>query len=196
MLPAKEPVYPKPLGTSHFTLVDVRGNIVSMTDSVEDAFGSRMYVDGFMLNNQLTDFSFVPEVDGKPVANRVEGGKRPRSTMTPVIVFQPSGKPLMITGSAGGSGIMGYVLQRIIAVVDWKQDIKSALAAPNIVSRGRGIELEAETLAPAMSEPLQNFGHPVKITPLNSGLTAIVYDAQGRMTGAADPRREGTAIGE
>lgn len=196
MLPAKEPVYPKPPGTSHFTLVDTRGNIVSMTDSVEDAFGSRLYVDGFMLNNQLTDFSFVPEIDGKAVANRVEGGKRPRSTMTPVIVFQPSGKPLMITGSAGGSAIMGYVLQRIVAVIDWKQDIKSALAAPNVVSRGRGIELEAETVAPLMNEPLQDFGHPVKITPLNSGLTAIVFDAQGRMTGAADPRREGTAIGE
>lgn len=188
-----EPVYPKPPGTSHFCIVDSYGNILSMTDSVEDAFGSRMYVDGFMLNNQLTDFSFVPEVDGKPVANRVEGGKRPRSTMTPVIMFAPDGSPSLVIGSAGGSAIMGYVLQRIVAIVDWKQDVITALAAPNVINRGREVELEEG--AAVFAEPLRAKGHPVEMKELNSGLTAISFNL-GVMTGAADPRREGTAIGE
>jgi gamma-glutamyltranspeptidase/glutathione hydrolase len=192
-LPAKEPIYPKPPGTTHLSIVDANGNIVSMTSSVEDAFGSRMMAEGFILNNQLTDFSFVPEVDEKPVANRVEGGKRPRSTMTPVIMFAPDGKPLLVIGSAGGSAIMGYVLERIIGIVDWRQDIASALAAPNIVHRGREIELEEG--AADLIEPLRTIGHPVSMVDLNSGLTAIHF-LGGVMTGAADPRREGTAMGE
>lgn len=164
-----------------------------MTDSVEDSFGNRMYVDGFMLNNQLTDFSFVPEVDGKLVANRVEGGKRPRSTMTPVIVFAPDGSPFLVTGSAGGSAIMGYVLQRIIGLIDWKENLIGVLADPNIINRGKGIELEDG--AADLIEPLRAKGHPVEMKELNSGLTAIQID-HGVMTGAADPRREGTAMGE
>ncbi len=188
-----EPVYPKPPGTTHFCIVDAAGNIVSMTDSVEDSFGSRMMTQGFILNNQLTDFSFVPEVDGKAVANRVEGGKRPRSTMTPVIMFAPDGKPYLVIGSAGGSAIMGYVLERIVGLVDWKQDITSALAAPNILNRGKEVELEAG--AADIAEPLRKFGHPVDMVELNSGLTAIQFQ-NGVMTGAADPRREGTAMGE
>jgi len=191
--PAAEPVYPKPPGTTHFTIVDAAGNIVSMTDSVEDSFGSRMYVDGFMLNNTLTDFSFVPEIDGVPVANRVEGGKRPRSTMTPVIMFAPDGKPALAIGSAGGSAIMGYVLQRIVAIVDWKQDVVSAVNAPNLVNRGDKIEFEAG--ASDLAEPLRKFGHPADLSELNSGLTAIEWK-NGVMNGVADPRREGTAMGE
>lgn len=191
--PAQEPIYPKPPGTTHFSIVDAKGNIVSMTDSVEDSFGSRMFVHGFMLNNQLTDFSFIPEIDGKMVANRVEGGKRPRSTMTPVIVFDRNGKPALVIGSAGGSAIMGYVLERIIGMIDWKEDIRTSLAAPNIVNRGKGIELEEG--AAELAEPLRKIGHPVEMTELNSGLTAIQIQ-NGIMTGAADPRREGTAQGE
>jgi gamma-glutamyltranspeptidase/glutathione hydrolase len=190
---APEPAYPKPPGTTHFTIVDAKGNIVSMSDSIEDSFGSRMYVEGFMLNNQLTDFSFVPEVDGKPVANRVEGGKRPRSTMTPVIMFAPDGKPALAIGSAGGSAIMGYVLQRIVGIVDWKQDVVSAVAAPNVINRGSKIEFEAE--ASDLAEPLRKIGHPAELSELNSGLSAIQFH-QGGMTGTADPRREGTAMGE
>lgn len=193
LLPAREPVYPKPPGTTHFCILDGSGNIVSMTNSVEDAFGSRLYVDGFMLNNQLTDFSFLPEIDGRSVANRVEGGKRPRSTMTPVIVFSPEGKPVLVIGSAGGSAIMGYVLQRVIAMIDWKQGIVKALAAPNIVNRGMGIELESG--ATPLLEPLKDMGHPVTLKDLNSGLSAIAID-QSVITGAADPRREGDAKGE
>ncbi len=190
----KQSIYdaPKPPGTSHFSIVDKDGNIVSMTSSVEDSFGNRMYVDGFMLNNQLTDFSFVPEVNGNPVANRVEGGKRPRSTMTPVIVFAPDGKPFLIIGSAGGSAIMGYVLERIIGIIDWKQNLLAALSAPNVINRGKGIEMESS--AYWLEDGLRAKGHPVEIKDLNSGLTAILFE-NGVMTGAADPRREGTAAG-
>ena len=191
--PAAEPVYPKPPGTTHFTIADARGNIVSMTDSVEDSFGSRMYVEGFMLNNQLTDFSFVPEVNGVPVANRVEGGKRPRSTMAPVIMFAPDGSPALAIGSAGGSAIMGYVLQRIVGIVDWNQDVVAAVAAPNVINRGSKIEFEPE--ASDLAEPLRKIGHPAELSELNSGISAIQFK-QGRITGAADPRREGTAMGE
>jgi gamma-glutamyltranspeptidase / glutathione hydrolase len=188
-----EPIYPKPPGTTHFTIVDTGGNILSMTDSVEDSFGSRMMAEGFILNNQLTDFSFVPEVDGKPVANRVEGGKRPRSTMAPVIVFAPGGQPILAMGSAGGTAIMGYVLERIISVIDWNKDIPSALAAPNVLNRGSKVELEEG--AADLIEPLRALGHPVEMLDLNSGMTAIHFQ-NGVMTGAADPRREGTAQGE
>jgi gamma-glutamyltranspeptidase/glutathione hydrolase len=190
---AAEPVYPKPPGTTHFTVVDGRGNIVSMTSSVEDAFGSRLYAEGFMLNNQLTDFSFVPEINKKPVANRVEGGKRPRSSMAPVIVFDPQGAPYLIIGSAGGSAIPGYVIQRIVALIDWKKDLTSALAMPNIIHRGPYVELESTGYD--MEQPLRDIGHPLQVKDLNSGLTAIQF-INGVMTGAADPRREGAAMGE
>lgn len=193
LLPAAEPAYPKPPGTTQIVAIDVRGNAVSMTSSIEDMFGSRMMVNGFMLNNQLTDFSFVPETGGKAVANRVEGGKRPRSSMAPVIVFDPSGAPFMVTGSAGGSAITGYVLQRIVSAIDWKMDPVAALAAPSIINRGKEIELEEG--AAELAEPLRKFGHPVVMKELNSGL-ATIQTSGGRMTGAADPRREGTAMGE
>jgi gamma-glutamyltranspeptidase/glutathione hydrolase len=190
---AKEPVYPKPPGTTHFTIVDARGNIVSMTSSIEDAFGSRLYVEGFMLNNQLTDFSFVPEIKGKPVANRVEGGKRPRSTMAPIIMFDPKGAPYLIMGSAGGSAIPGYMVERIVALIDWKKDLQSALAMPNIIHRGYMVEMESSAFN--MEQSLRDLGHPLEVKDLNSGLTAIQFN-NGVMTGAADPRREGTAMGE
>ncbi len=190
---APEPVSAKPPGTTHISIVDAKGNIVSMTTSVEDSFGSRMMVDGFLLNNQLTDFSFIPEADGKRVANRVEGGKRPRSSMAPMIVFAPNGAPKMVIGSAGGSAIIGYILQRIVSVIDWNMDIESAVAAPNIINRGKKIEMELG--AANLAEPLRKIGHPVETGDLNSGITAIVFDANGMMTGYADPRREGTAAG-
>lgn len=190
----REPVYPKPPGTAHFTIVDQWGNIVSMTSSIEDMFGSRLFVDGFMLNNQLTDFSFTPEIDGKPVANRVEGGKRPRSSMAPIIMFAPDGSPFLVIGSAGGSAIPGYIVQRIVSVVDWQMGLGQALAAPNIINRGSKIEMEAMA-APSFEDSLRGFGHPVEIVDLNSGISAIEFDG-GVMTGAADPRREGVAIGQ
>lgn len=186
--------YPKPPGTAHFVIVDPRGNMISMTSSVEDAFGSRLYVDGFMLNNQLTDFSFTPEIDGKPVANRVEGGKRPRSSMAPIIMFDPAGKPFLLIGSAGGSAIPGYIVQRIVGIVDWKMDLKEALGMPNMVHRGSTLDVEFE-VDDDMVKALENYGHPVERKDLTSGLTAIQFKG-GMMEGAADPRREGTAAGQ
>jgi len=148
-----------------------------------------------MLHNQLTDLSFIAtDNDGNLIANRVEGGKRPRSTMTPIIVFKPDGTPFLVTGSAGGSAIMGYVLQRIVAMIDWNMGVVDALAAPNIINRGKGFEMELG--ASDLANPLRAMGHPVEVLDLNSGLTAIAFDNAGVMTGAADPRREGTAAGE
>lgn len=180
-------------GTTHISIVDREGNILSMTSSIENAFGSRLMVGGFLLNNQLTDFSFVPEVKGKKVANQVAGGKRPRSSMTPVIVFDPSGRPFMVIGSAGGSAIIGYVAQRIIAAIDWGYDPAKALSMPNIIHRGYALEVEnTDLINAALMKP---YGHPVQVKELNSGLTMI--ERMGDYwIGAADPRREGLALGE
>ncbi len=184
---------PKPPGTTHISIVDSYGSILSMTSSIEDAFGSRMMIDGFLLNNQLTDFSFEPDYQGKEVANRVQGGKRPRSSMAPVIMFGPDGKPALVIGSAGGSAIVGYVLERIVAIVDWKMDLQAALDMPNIVNRGGETEFEAG--AEELESQLKNIGHLTETKDLTSGLTAIKIEP-GRLTGAADPRREGVAKGE
>ena len=182
----------KPPGTSHITIVDGYGNILSMTTSIEQAFGSHVMAGGFLLNNQLTDFSFKPEIDGAPVMNRVEGGKRPRSSMTPVIIFDPSGAPVYALGSAGGSAIIGYVAQRVIGLIDWNMTPAQAMAMPNIIHRGEVLEAEAD--APVTKEQMAALGHPMEIKDLNSGLTMISLK-NGQLTGAADPRREGVAIG-
>lgn len=179
-------------GTSHITIVDGYGNILSMTTSIERAFGSHLMTHGFLLNSQLTDFSFVPEKDGMPVANRVAGGKRPRSSMAPVIVFDPAGKPVYALGSAGGSAIIGYVAQRLIGLIDWDLSAADAMAMPNIVHRGNALEMEPG--APVTKDQMAAFGHPVEQKDLNSGLTLIVLK-DGQVTGAADPRREGVALG-
>lgn len=174
-------------GTSHITIIDGYGNILSMTTSIERAFGSHLMAGGFLLNSQLTDFAFT---DG--LANSPAGGKRPRSSMTPVIIFDPAGKPVYALGSAGGSAIIGYVAQRVIGLIDWDLTPAQAMAMPNIVHRGRVLEVEAD--APIDAEDMQPFGHPVEIRDLNSGLTMIQVKG-ARITGAADPRREGVAIG-
>ena len=184
----------KPPGTSHLSIVDSYGNILSMTSSIENAFGSRMMVGGFLLNNQLTDFSFNPnDENGLPVANRVEGEKRPRSSMSPTIIFDSAGEPFMVIGSAGGSRIIGYVLQRIVSVIDWGIGIQGALNMPNIVHRGK--KLEVERSGAKFAVPLKNFGHPIEIGHMNSGLSAIHFK-NGYAFGAADPRRDGIAMGE
>jgi len=179
-------------GTSHISVIDKDGNIVSMTTTIEGAFGSHVMVDGFLLNNQLTDFAFTPRNESQAlVANMVEPGKRPRSSMAPTIVFNQAGEPVLVIGSAGGSRIIGYVLQRIIAALDWDMGLPEALSMPHILARGPKIELEATTLA----QPIESIGNKVEIRDLNSGLTAIQID-KGHFTGAADPRREGHAMGE
>lgn len=176
-------------GTSHIIIVDAEGNALSMTTTIEGAFGSHVMVGGFLLNNELTDFSFVPYADdGTPIANRVEGGKRPRSSMAPTIVFDQSGAPVLVIGSAGGSNIIGYVLQRIISVLDWGVSIGDALAMPNILSKGGAVLAEQGAKIDFISDN-------VEYKDMNSGLTAIHIQDEN-IVSAADPRREGTGMGD
>lgn len=182
-------------GTSHVVIRDRYGNAASMTASIETGFGSRVMVRGFLLNNELTDFSRVPEVNGRPVANRVEGGKRPRSSMAPTIVFGPDGEPFLLIGSPGGSRIINYVAQTIVGVLDWKMDIQEAISAGHVVNRNGATDLEKGTEAEAFAGALESMGHEVQVRDLNSGLHGIVIDA-GRLTGGADPRREGIVLGD
>jgi gamma-glutamyltranspeptidase/glutathione hydrolase len=180
--------------TSHFVIVDDAGNVASMTTSVENAFGSRQMVAGFLLNNQLTDFSFAPEKDGKAVANRVEPGKRPRSSMSPTIVLR-DGKPVYALGSPGGSNIIPYVAKTLIALIDWKLDIQAAIALPHMVNRFGPYDLEKGTQAESLADDLQALGYETRISDQNSGLHGIAIGADG-LTGGADPRREGVAVGD
>lgn len=179
--------------TSHMSIVDANGNAVSLTTTIENGFGSRIMVRGFLLNNELTDFSFVPQKGGNPVANRVEPGKRPRSSMSPTIVYDGQGHIKMVVGSPGGSRIIGYVTQAIIAVLDWNMDVQHAAALPHVIKRFG--TLDVETGADALAEQLQNFEHDVKVRDLNSGLHVIVYQ-NGKLIGGADPRREGVVLGD
>ncbi|MEM9332281.1 MAG: gamma-glutamyltransferase [Pseudomonadota bacterium] len=180
--------------TSHFSIVDRAGNVVSMTTTIENGFGSRLMVGGFLLNNELTDFSFVPEVDGKPVANRIEPGKRPRSSMAPTIVLK-DGKPVLAIGSPGGSSIIPYVAKTILAWIDWEMDIQQAIELPHMVNKFGRYDLEKGTAAEKFSEPLEALGFVTDIRDLNSGLHGIELTPDG-LEGGADPRREGIAVGD
>lgn len=179
--------------TSHVSIVDAQGNALSLTTTIENAFGSRVMVRGFLLNNELTDFSFRSHRGGVPVANRVEPGKRPRSSMAPTIVMA-DGAPRLVIGSPGGSRIIGYVATSIIAWADWGMDIQAALSRPHAVNRFGIYDLEAGTDAQALQEPLEAMGYKTSVRDLNSGLHAIEIGAV--LKGAADPRREGIAIGD
>jgi gamma-glutamyltranspeptidase / glutathione hydrolase len=181
-------------GTSHLSIVDRDGNAVSMTTSIESSFGARIMVRGFLLNNQLTDFSFEPVADGRTVANRVEPGKRPRSSMAPTLVFDPAGKLVLVIGSPGGSLIINYVLKALVAVIDWKLDVQAAIDLPNMGSRNGPTELEAGTSAEALAATLRAMGHPVRVMDMTSGMHGILRTPTG-WSGGADPRREGVARG-
>jgi gamma-glutamyltranspeptidase/glutathione hydrolase len=192
LLSAKSPELPN---TSHFSIVDGEGNAVSMTTSIENVFGSGLMVGGFLLNNQLTDFSLSPEVDGHLVANRVEGGKRPRSSMAPMMVFDQNNKLKLVIGSPGGSRIINYVAQSIVAVLDWDLDVQQALNLPRITHRNDYLALEKGTMLEQQQAVLEDMGYKVQLQDLNSGLHAIMVTAEG-LQGAADPRREGSVAGK
>ena len=179
--------------TSHVSIVDSYGNVASMTTTIENAFGSRIMVGGFMLNNELTDFSFRSHRDGVPIANRIEPGKRPRSSMAPTIVMK-DGAPIMAIGSPGGSRIIGYVAEAIIAQLDWGMDVQQAVSVPHMVNRFGTYDLEEGTQAVTLQSDLEGFGYEVGVRGLNSGLHAIVIG--DTLQGGADPRREGIAIGD
>lgn len=184
---------PEMPSTSHVSIVDRYGNVASMTTSIENAFGSRLMVRGFLLNNQLTDFSFRSHEGGLPVANRVEPGKRPRSSMAPTIVLR-DGRPVLAIGSPGGSRIIGYVAQAIIAWADWGMDVQQAVALGHAVNRFGAFDLEAGTPAAALQPGLEALGYEVRIGEMNSGLHAIAIG--DGLQGGADPRREGIALGQ
>lgn len=184
-------------GTSHFVVVDRTGDAVSYTSTIESLFGSGIVVNGYYLNNELTDFSFAPTNDGVPVANRVEGGKRPRSSMAPTIVYGPDGHIRLALGAAGGSTIPAQVAKMIIGVIDFHLSAQEAVALPMIVAPGDTISVERGTFLEAMIPQLQALGH-VDIRTLSPGTfkgNAIEW-VDGRWVGAADPRSEGVAVSE
>jgi gamma-glutamyltranspeptidase/glutathione hydrolase len=183
-------------GTSHISIVDADGSAVAMTTTIEDGFGARLMTrSGFLLNNELTDFNFAPSEDGKPVANRVEPGKRPRSSMAPTIVFDKDGRLAAVAGSPGGSLIINYVAKTLVAMLDWKLDPQRAVDFPNMGSRNGPTEIEKGTEAEPWKAALEAKGHEVRAIEMTSGAQAIVVTPQGYL-GGADGRREGVAIGD
>lgn len=182
--------------TSHISIVDAQGRALSMTTTIENGFGAQIMAAGFLLNNELTDFSFVPEENGRPVANRVEPGKRPRSSMSPLLVFErDSGRLVMTMGSPGGSAIINYVTKTLVAMTDWGLDAQQAVSLPNFGSRNGPTELEQERASPELIDALKARGHDVRVIVQTSGLQAIQRTPTGWF-GGADPRREGVAMGD
>jgi gamma-glutamyltranspeptidase/glutathione hydrolase len=185
-----------PPGTTHMSFVDFEGNAVSFTATVEGPFGSSRWTNGFVLNNQLTDFTRPPTMNGKPVANAPGPGKRPRSSMSPTIVFDKQGDLFMVTGSPGGNSIVGYVSKTLVAVLDWGKTAQEASSLPNIVARGPIVSVEtANDTGKAWARALTDAGFKIReVAGENSGLNLIVARSD-RFEGGADPRREGVAIG-
>ncbi|HUU36463.1 MAG TPA: gamma-glutamyltransferase [Vicinamibacterales bacterium] len=197
--------------TSHVSIVDKDGNMIAMTTTVESVFGSLQMVKGFILNNQLTDFSLTPnDADGHPVANRVEAGKRPRSSMAPTLVFGADDHVEAVVGSPGGSNIIQYVTKTLVGLIDWKLDIQQAIDLPNFGAQTSAVtELEQGTVLSSLRQGLAARGHTISMVDINSGLQGIVFNGRrgtgpapfahdpgkGRWAGGADPRREGTAKG-
>jgi len=184
-------------GTTHFAIVDAAGNAVSMTASVEAAFGTGIVAAGFLLNNQLTDFAFVPAApDGRPVANRPGPGKRPRSTMSPTLVLDPQGRLLFALGAPGGPRIAAYVEKTLIGLIDWELDVQAAIDLPHLVNRNGRTEIERGPEADTLAAELRRRGHEVEILAMESGLAAIAVLPDGSLAGGADRRREGVALGD
>ena len=165
-----------------------------MTSSIENAFGSRLFTkSGFLLNNQLTDFSFKHKIDGKLVSNRLEPGKRPRSSMSPTIVLQ-NGKPIYITGSPGGSNIIGFVTNSLISLIEWDMNVQQSVSFPHAINRWGKYEIEESQDAIRLEESLSAMGYDTKIKRYFSGLNTIYIG--DNLEGGSDPRREGIALGD
>jgi gamma-glutamyltranspeptidase/glutathione hydrolase len=186
-------IFEKP-STTHLSIIDKYGNAVAMTSSIEYLFGSALKVNGFILNNQLTDFSFISEIDGKQVVNQVEPFKQPRSSMSPIFVFDNKNNLMMVIGSPGGPRISQFVIKTIIAYLDWNFDIQRAISMPNFVALNDKLELEKRTEIANLKSSLQKKGHNVVITDITSGINALVIK-NNKIYGGADPRRQGSAIG-
>jgi gamma-glutamyltranspeptidase/glutathione hydrolase len=183
-------------GTSHISVIDADGNAVAMTTTIEGVFGSGVMAAGFLLNNELTDFSFLPtDADGRPIANRVEGGKRPRSTMAPTLVFGGDGRVEAVLGSPGGGRIIMYVTKALVALLDWKLDAYQAAALLNFGSMGGATDLETDWQSVATGLRLRSYGHRVNPDLMNSGLNILTV-RDGAIEGGSDPRREGAALGD
>ncbi len=182
-------------GTTHFVAVDSSGDVATMTSTIEGPFGSQLIASGFFLNNELTDFTFAPEIDGAPVANRVQGGKRPLSSMSPTIVYDRSGKPIMALGSAGGKRIIMHVAKTLIAALDFGLPLDQAIAQPNIYFAGDAVQVEQGTPLAAMADQLSTYGRTVLASDLTSKVNGAQWTEKG-WVGAADPRSPGTAITE
>src|SRR4029077_5398607 len=181
-------------GTSHFVIVDADGNVVSMTTTVESVFGSGRTVGGFVLNNQLTDFSFSPTDDGRPAANAVQGGKRPRSSMAPVIILDKDRTFFAALGSPGGSAILEYNAKAVVALLAWKLSLKQAIELPNVIARGDTYNGELAKLSPVVVTGLRDRGIDLKSGRAeNSGFHGVLRPPDGTYEGAADSRREGVA---
>ena len=191
---ADDPVLEIP-GTTQISIIDGDGNALSMTTTIESFFGSRIMVHGFLLNNELTDFNFLPVEHGAGVANSVAPGKRPRSSMAPFLVFDAADGALdMAIGSPGGSLIIGYVAKALIGVLDWNLDLQSAIDLPNFGSRNGPTEIERGTQLERLAPALEAMGHDVRAIDMTSGIQGVRRVA-GRLEGGADSRREGVARG-
>ena len=178
--------------TTHISIYDKYGNALSMTSSIENAFGSRLFTkSGFLLNNQLTDFSFRNEIDGKLISNRLEPGKRPRSSMSPTIVLK-EGKPIYITGSPGGSNIIGFVANHLISLIDWDMNVQQSVSLPHAINRWGTYDIEESKNAQILKESLSSMGYDTKIKKYFSGLNTIYIGEN--LEGGSDPRREGIAL--
>lgn len=187
-------------GTSHISIVDAEGRAVSMTTTIEDAFGARQMVRGFLLNNELSDFSFAPaDAAGRPVANRVEPGKRPRSSMAPTLVFDAEGRLAASAGSPGGALIIHYTARTLHGLLQWRLDPQAAIDLPNFGTTGGPVVLEKGRFPAPVIEALKARGHEVREQDMTSGLQAIARGTQDGRTiwrGSADPRREGVVLGD
>ena len=182
-------------GTSHISIIDSEGNAVSMTTTVEAAFGSSRMAGGFLLNNQLTDFSREPEMGGKPVANAPDGGKRPRSSMSPSLVFDPNGDLFMVTGSPGGNSIIAYVAKTLVGVLEWGDTAQEAVDRPNIIARGDTIGVEIDRAGgPEAAQELRDMGYDVQEREGEASGLHVIVVRDDHLEGAADPRREGVAL--